>query len=82
MNPWGLTEKQARILEALAEHGADKLVARILDMNTKAIEHQTQQARKRMGGVDRLCAVVMYDRWKRAQLAPNFQPLSQAWRPL
>jgi DNA-binding NarL/FixJ family response regulator len=64
MNPWNLTATQARVLEALAEHGADKIAARALGVTHRAIELQISIARKRMGGVDRLCAVVMYDRWK------------------
>jgi DNA-binding CsgD family transcriptional regulator len=64
MNPWNLTATQARVLEALAEHGADKIAARALGIDHKTVENHTANARKRMGGVDRLCAVVMYDRWK------------------
>jgi DNA-binding NarL/FixJ family response regulator len=66
-NPWNLSERQERILEALAEHGTDKKTAQALGVSCKDIEYHTQRVRKLMGGVDRLCAVVMYDRWKRGR---------------
>lgn len=65
-NPWGLSAGQARVLDALLQHGNGKMAARALGVSPKTVEEQCRQARRKMATAryDRLTALLLWDRWR------------------
>lgn len=71
MNPWGLTEAEARVMDALCDIGVDKRIARHLDVSSRTVEHQLRSARQRMNAGNRLLAALWWDRYRRAHGQEN-----------
>ena len=66
VSPWGLTPRQAEVMDALIEHGSNKLVARALGMTVQNVECHITRANKKLGGGSRLARAVAWDRWRRS----------------
>lgn len=48
-NPWGLTEAEARTLDAIIETGSLKGASSLLNLSHKTIENLAHRAKERMG---------------------------------
>jgi predicted DNA-binding protein (UPF0251 family) len=66
-NPWNLTPALIDAMEAVIEHGSDKLAARAIGVEQNTVCARMSAARQKMGERHRLQAVLAYDRWKRGQ---------------
>lgn len=64
-NPWGITNGEARALDAVIATGSHKLAARELGLSFRTIETLAQCARNRMGKVPLIQACIQWDRWNR-----------------
>lgn len=62
-NPWGLTEREVQVLEALAEHGCSKLAGRALGINHKTVDTYVFRCMRAIKVRNRWQAVVAFDRW-------------------
>ena len=49
MNPWGLTERQARAMDLMIDHDLAKLVAREMGETPKQVEGLVRGVKKKMG---------------------------------
>ena len=49
MNPWGLTERQARTMDLMIEHDLAKVVAREMGHTPKQVEGVVRDVKKKMG---------------------------------
>lgn len=67
-NPWNITPRQAEILQALAEHGERKLIARELGISPMTVKVHVAEAISRMGVGTTVQAAVKWDRWKRSAI--------------
>jgi DNA-binding CsgD family transcriptional regulator len=67
-NPWGVTAAEAACLDAFAEQGAHKLVARELGLSVKTVETYCMRAYSRLG-CSGLKAIVRWDRHRRPAAA-------------
>ena len=66
-NPWGLTPRQASIVEAVIDHGDYKRAARHLGIAPKTLDNQIGYIKRKMGvTTNRLGHLFTYDRWRRA----------------
>ncbi len=67
-NPWGLTEREAEVMDALVLVGNHKMAARMLGISDRTIEYHSAQVGLRMGlnlngTIGR--KLVLWDRWRR-----------------
>lgn len=65
-NPWGLTRMEARVMDAICEHGCHKLAARALHRSVKTVELHAWHAGQKMGQKTGLAKYLAWDRWSRA----------------
>ncbi|MEY8688374.1 MAG: hypothetical protein AB9M53_00660 [Leptothrix sp. (in: b-proteobacteria)] len=65
-NPWGVTDGEARALDAVIEHGCQKAAARELHLSLRTIEAHLSRARNRMGLDGRIKPLIEWDRFRRA----------------
>ena len=49
MDPWGLTERQARTMDLMIEHDLAKVVAREMGHTPKQVEGVVRDVKKKMG---------------------------------
>lgn len=61
-NPWGITERQAEVLEALAKGNSAKQLARLFGVTTKCIEGRVARIHARMQMHSTMQCVVAWDR--------------------
>lgn len=65
-NPWGLTQSEAAVFDAMCEHGSTKRAARHLGLSTKTIEAHCSSGGSKMDAVgDRLRKFICWDRFRR-----------------
>ena len=65
-DPWGLTPMQAKVLDAICEHGCHKSAAAALHRSVKTIEYHSNKAGERMGTRHTLQKYLAWDRWRRS----------------
>ena len=71
-NPWGLTPKEARTMDAICEHSNAKLAARAIGVAVSTVEEQLYSAGKKFGlspQHNRLRKYLLWDRWRQANPA-------------
>jgi DNA-binding CsgD family transcriptional regulator len=66
-NPWNLTDREAEVLQRLTELHSNKAVARQLNLSIRTVEMHLVAIRKSMRAASRVEAVLLWDRWARAQ---------------
>jgi DNA-binding NarL/FixJ family response regulator len=64
-NPWGLTDRQCEVVRAVAEHGCQKIAARVMGVETKTVQRHLEAVRERMQLRSTVQACVWWDRWER-----------------
>lgn len=64
-NPWNLTPRQCDTLDALIETGCDKRAADMLGVSVKRVSQHLINARARMRGLNRMQAILEWDRYTR-----------------
>ena len=65
-NPYGLTDRQAEMMDSYVEHGSPKLVARELMVEITTVKSSLMVAMKKIGAKNRIQAAVRWDRSARA----------------
>lgn len=65
-NPWNLSDLQCKVLDALVEHGSEKVAAGAIDVHRNAITGGIRAVKEKMGVSHRVQAILEWDRWKRA----------------
>lgn len=66
VSPWGLTETQAKVMDALVEHGTNKAAARALGLTEGTVEQHTTDISRRMRKYRfRVQRLIAWDRWRR-----------------
>lgn len=70
-NPWGLQPAEVRAIRAVIQTGTYKLAATLLGKTAQAIYRRMTIAQNRMGATSYLAAVLMFDRWERANQAKS-----------
>jgi DNA-binding NarL/FixJ family response regulator len=60
-----VTKRQAQALDALCEHGNNKLIARALNVDIRAVETMLSRIKARTGIESRIVLAVRWDRLKR-----------------
>ena len=66
-NPWGLTPAEERAMDAVCEHGSQKVAAYELRLSLKTVENQCSSAGRRMGGLTMLQRYLLWDRFRRGE---------------
>ncbi len=66
-NPWGLTEKQAQVLDAMCETGLLKVAADRLSIPTGTAHERMKGIRQRVGARTTIRIAVMWTEWKEAE---------------
>ncbi len=61
-----VTKRQAQVLDALCEYGHNKLIARALGVDVKAVEAVISRVKTRTGIDSRVVLAVRWDRYKRS----------------
>jgi FixJ family two-component response regulator len=64
-NPWNLSSREIEVLEGFVEKPNGKSVARSLGIAAATVDQHVWNARLKMGGVARIKALVLWDRFKR-----------------
>lgn len=67
VSPWGLTPGEARVMDAVCEHGSFKAAAAALGLSPKTLDNQTSTAGQKIGGAP-LKRYLMWDRWRRGDV--------------
>ena len=64
---WGLSRREEKTLDALCAHGRSKVVADVLCISQRAVEHQLSMINKKAGGtyLSSLLIALAWDRAKR-----------------
>jgi hypothetical protein len=83
-NPWGLTNAEAEVMDAMITTGTRKVASRQLGISPKTLEARSHRASIRMGysGQD-VRRYIEWDRWRRSEAsaqdgeAPEAQRASQ-----
>jgi DNA-binding CsgD family transcriptional regulator len=65
MNEYLLTAAEVRSLDAVIEHKCDKAAADAIGVAVKTVTTQINAARKKMNAVNRLDAMLQWDRFRR-----------------
>lgn len=65
-NPWGLTDREAEVVEHLCTAGCNKLVARKLGVTASTVSVLLNRASLRMRLSNRVLIALEWDRWKRS----------------
>lgn len=67
-NPWGLTNAEAEVMDAMVSQGRRKVAARHLGISEKTLEARSRRASIRMGydGQD-LRRYIEWDRWRQGE---------------
>lgn len=71
LNPWGLTEAQARVMDAYIETGSHKAVAKKLNVELCTVGWHVCHAKKRMKSRSKIQHFIEWDRWRRAEEAAS-----------
>lgn len=66
-NPWGLPRREAEVMSGLTEFGLSKSVALDLGISHKTVSTYLKRSKDRMSARTIMHAVLMWDRWARAQ---------------
>lgn len=64
-DPWGLSDKEQKIIAAVVQVGGYKRAARLVGMAPKTVEMYMGFIRKKMGIEHQTPAAVAWDRWAR-----------------
>ncbi len=67
-NPWGLTAREAQVMDALVVVGSQKAAARELHLSLKTVESHCARVSERMGlkfAGSSARKLVLWDRWRR-----------------
>ena len=75
MNPWGLTDREGEVLDALLEHGTSKYAAKALGLSHRTVEAHLRNIIPKMPAGNKMKVVVLWDRWATAQRAANANAL-------
>lgn len=62
-NPWGLTARQAQVMDAIVTHGCHKLAASALGISAKTTEAHVANAATRMPARTPLLRYLAWARW-------------------
>lgn len=74
-NPWGLTQRQAEVLDAVIKTGSQKGAARVLGVSAKTVEGFCDRAAESMEcRGDRLRRYILWDRYRQSQAASAALP--------
>jgi len=65
LNPWGLTQCEAKALDAVIEYGMHKIAADRLCLSERTVQAHVQSAKRKMGSRDKLTHLIAWDRWRR-----------------
>jgi len=66
-NPWGFTEKEAEIFDAMIQFGCGKRVAQRLGVSLKTVEGHCTRGGSKMGDDTRLMRYIKWDRFRRGE---------------
>lgn len=66
-NPWGLTPREAEVMDAMCAQGCHKLAAVALGISHKTIEDYAAVINRKMGQRTRLMKYLVWDRWRRGE---------------
>jgi DNA-binding NarL/FixJ family response regulator len=66
-NPFGLTDRQLEVMQAMARLGCSKQVAYEQSINKKVVDEIIRRAMKKIGASNRIVAVLTLDRHLRAK---------------
>lgn len=64
-NPWGLTPREAQVMESMVRLGVQKLIARELGIGSKTVCTFYTRACAKIGGKTNTASLLEYDRWMR-----------------
>lgn len=68
-NPWNLTPKECKTLDAVCEHGSIRLAALAVHRSRHTLMQHTRKAGVKMGNSHSIVLkCLMWDRWKRESL--------------
>jgi len=77
-NPWGLTPRQSEVMDAMCEHGCQKLAARALGLQDSTVQQHVWMANQKMGHhIGHLKKYLEWDRWRRGEPAGTSPLASQ-----
>jgi hypothetical protein len=70
-NPWNISASCAAALDAMCAAGSVKGAARLIHKSPETIEGHMQNAKRRMGTINRVQALVTWTKWRVARNQPT-----------
>jgi DNA-binding CsgD family transcriptional regulator len=74
-DPWNLSLREHRSLDELISHGCNKTAAKHMGVSVRTLELYLYKAYRKMDVVNRLQAVLAYDRWRQGRSKPELARL-------
>lgn len=66
-NPWGLTDREAQVMDGILQHGCQKLVAREMGIAVATVQTYAERIRQKMGvGGHRLWHILRWYDFRKA----------------
>lgn len=65
ISPWGLTQREADVMDAMSATGCSKTTARRLSISVYTVADNLASIRLKMNEHQTMRAVVVWDRWRR-----------------
>lgn len=65
LNPWGLTDAQARVMDAYIETGSHKAAATALGIELSTVAWHVLHAKRQMKSRSKIQHFIEWDRWRR-----------------
>jgi DNA-binding CsgD family transcriptional regulator len=66
-NPWGVTAREAQVLDMICEKGSGKIASMELGISAQTVCAMLMRVKRRMGARTRTLVLLEWDRWSRAQ---------------
>jgi DNA-binding CsgD family transcriptional regulator len=68
-NPWRLSPRQIELMDAICDHGCQKLAARDMGIGVRSVEINMQRVNEKIPGANRVQKILAWDRWRRGGAA-------------
>jgi DNA-binding NarL/FixJ family response regulator len=81
-NPWGLTPREAQVMDLMLARGSVKGVAKSLGLSIHTVIMYMREARRKMAPPHKLGHFIAWDRWRTAQLIEQAKAQLEAKEPV
>lgn len=64
VSPWGLTQREAEVMDALCKHGSSKKIALAINMGDETVKSRLQDIYDKMRCRERVVIACKWQRWR------------------